>query len=51
MPDTKEPIHTDNRNFLYMKTADGYVSIEELQPEGKKRMGIREFFRGNKLSF
>jgi methionyl-tRNA formyltransferase len=25
------------------------VSIEELQPEGKKRMSIKDFFRGNKI--
>ncbi len=43
-------IHTDNKNFLYLKTADGFVSVDELQPEGKKRMSIQEFFRGNKLS-
>lgn len=43
-------IHTDNKNFLYIRTADGFVSVEELQPEGKKRMSIQEFFRGNKLN-
>jgi methionyl-tRNA formyltransferase len=49
--ETTEPIYTDNKNFLNMRTADGFVSIDELQPEGKKRMNIREFFRGNKLTF
>jgi len=34
---------------LKMKTADGYVSIEELQPEGKKRMKVADFLRGYKL--
>lgn len=42
-------VDTDNKNYLYIKTADGWISIEELQPEGKKRMTIQEFFRGNKL--
>lgn len=42
-------IETDNKNFLYFRTVDGLISIEELQPEGKKRMNIKEFFRGNKL--
>jgi methionyl-tRNA formyltransferase len=42
-------MHTDYKTYLHLKTADGYVSIEELQPEGKKRMSIQEFFRGNKL--
>lgn len=40
---------TDNKTFLNIKTADGWVSIEEFQPEGKKRMYVSEFFRGNKL--
>jgi methionyl-tRNA formyltransferase len=34
---------------LKLKTADGYVSIEELQPEGKKRMKTSEFLRGYKI--
>jgi methionyl-tRNA formyltransferase len=40
---------TDNKNYLYFKTQDGWISIDELQPEGKKRMTIQDFFRGNKL--
>ena len=48
--ETKERIHTDNKTFLCMKTADGFISVDEIQPEGKKRMNIQEFFRGNKLS-
>jgi methionyl-tRNA formyltransferase len=40
---------TDNKDYLYIKTGDGWVSIEELQPEGKRKMAIQEFFRGNKL--
>lgn len=42
-------IHTDNKNYLYVKTIDGWISIEELQPEGKRKMNILEFFRGNKI--
>lgn len=41
---------TDQKTYLYHQTADGWISITELQPEGKKRMTIEEFFRGNKLS-
>lgn len=41
---------TDNKTYLYFKAADGLVSIDEFQPEGKKKMAIEEFFRGNKLS-
>jgi methionyl-tRNA formyltransferase len=40
---------TDNKNYLYFKTIDGWISIDELQPEGKKRMSIQDFFRGNKI--
>ena len=49
--ETTELVYTDNKNFLNMKTADGFVSVDEIQPDGKKRMNIREFFRGNKLTF
>jgi methionyl-tRNA formyltransferase len=40
---------TDNKTYLYFKATDGLLSIDEFQPEGKKRMNIQEFFRGNKL--
>lgn len=42
-------IDTDEQTYLHVKAADGWVAIEELQPEGKKKMNIRDFFRGNKL--
>jgi methionyl-tRNA formyltransferase len=45
----KLPYLTDNRSFLLMNCQDGYLAIEELQLEGKKRMNIQEFLRGNKL--
>lgn len=41
--------HTDGKNFLHIGTIDGYVVVEELQAEGKKRMGIAEFLRGNRI--
>jgi methionyl-tRNA formyltransferase len=40
---------TDNKTYLYFKTSNGLIAIDEFQPEGKKRMNIQEFFRGNKL--
>ena len=43
------PFRTDNKTHLDIKTSDGWVAILELQPEGKKRMTIEEFFRGNKI--
>ncbi len=42
-------IDTDNKTFLRVKTHDGWISILEFQPEGKKRMRVEEFFRGNKI--
>jgi methionyl-tRNA formyltransferase len=42
-------ISTDSKSYLNVKTTDVWLSIEELQPEGKRRMKIEEFFRGNKI--
>ncbi len=40
-------IETDNKSFLKIACADGYINIKELQAEGKKRMNIEDFLRGN----
>lgn len=40
---------TDNKSYLNFKTGDGWLSIEVLQLEGKKRMEIGDFLRGNRL--
>ncbi len=45
----KEKFITDNKKFLFLACADGYLSIEELQLEGKKRMKVDEFLRGFRL--
>lgn len=37
---------TDKKTFLRFTCTDGYISIKELQPEGKKKMGIADFLRG-----
>lgn len=42
-------LQTDNKSFLHIATKDGYVSIEELQAEGKKQMDIKSFLQGNKF--
>jgi methionyl-tRNA formyltransferase len=42
-------IKTDNKTYLHICCADGEVVIEELQPEGKRRMSTGDFFRGNKI--
>lgn len=49
--DNHNAIVTDNKTYLRFKTADGWLAIEELQLEGKKRMSIEEFLRGAKLTF
>jgi methionyl-tRNA formyltransferase len=42
-------LETDNKTYLYIQTSSGCIAVDELQPEGKKRMHIKEFFRGNKI--
>lgn len=39
-------IRTNRKTFWQVKTADGWLSIEEIQAEGKKRLSIEEFLRG-----
>jgi methionyl-tRNA formyltransferase len=46
---TEAELKTDSKTYLHVRTLDGWVSIEELQPEGKKKMNIQEFLRGNKI--
>jgi methionyl-tRNA formyltransferase len=40
---------TDNKTFLKFAAKDGFISVTDLQLEGKKRMGIEEFLRGVRL--
>jgi methionyl-tRNA formyltransferase len=42
-------VASDGKSYLRIGTANGYVSVEELQLEGKKRMTVADFLRGNKL--
>lgn len=51
-PRSEKPgsIKTDNKSYLHVKTADSWIAIEELQAEGKRKMSIPDFFRGNTLS-
>jgi methionyl-tRNA formyltransferase len=37
---------TDEKTYLYYITADGYISLLDIQLEGKKRMEIKDFLRG-----
>lgn len=41
---------TDNKTHLKIAAADGYLSLQEIQLEGKKRMDIEAFLRGNKIN-
>ncbi|MBC7920268.1 MAG: methionyl-tRNA formyltransferase [Ferruginibacter sp.] len=40
---------TDNKTFLHFKAESGRLAVEELQMEGRKRLGIEAFLRGNVL--
>ena len=40
---------TDNKTYLKFAAKDGFISVKDVQLEGKKRMGIEDFLRGMKL--
>lgn len=42
-------IHSDNKNFLLVGCSDGILSLNEVQIQGKKRLDIKEFLKGNKI--
>lgn len=42
-------LKTDGKTFLHFQTGAGIIGVLSLQMEGKKRMSIEEFLRGNKL--
>lgn len=42
-------ISTDHKNYLHIQTGDDLLAIEELQLEGKKKLTVEEFLRGNLL--
>lgn len=43
---SSESFVTDGKKYLMFRCADRMLAVEELQLEGKKRMGIEEFLRG-----
>ena len=47
-PDDQGPGHyeTDKKTFLKFACANGFLLAKEIQLEGKKRMGIKDFLRG-----
>jgi len=40
---------SDGKTYLHFQTGQGMLSVLELQLEGKKRMDIADFLRGNKI--
>ena len=42
-------VSSDNKTYLRIGANDGALNILELQMQGKKRMGIEDFLRGNKI--
>lgn len=40
---------TDEKKQIMVRAADGWLSIDSLQAEGKRRMTAEEFLRGNRL--
>lgn len=45
-----EEVITDHKSKIYMRCADGWADILELQLEGKKRMKTTDLLRGNPLT-
>jgi methionyl-tRNA formyltransferase len=41
---------TDEKAFLKFACSNGYISVKELQLEGKKKMNIEDFLRGYRFS-
>lgn len=42
-------IQTNNKSFLRYACLDGFIELLEIQPEGKKRMPVADYLRGNKI--
>ena len=40
---------TDNKNYIRIATQDGYINVEELQMQGKRKMSVKDFLNGYKL--
>jgi len=43
-------IKTDGKSFLHLYGENGYLSIKELQLQGKKRMKLEDFLRGARIN-
>ena len=49
MPAEPGQAFTDHKTRLLVRTQDGWLSVTELQAEGKRRMAIGDFLRGNEI--
>ena len=48
MPDARPgEVYTDGKTSLLIRVADGWLAVNELQAEGKRRMLTGDFLRGN----
>ncbi|MBC8033702.1 MAG: methionyl-tRNA formyltransferase [Chitinophagaceae bacterium] len=43
-------MQTDQKTYIHFATADGLISLLELQLEGKKRMDVEDFLRGYRFN-
>jgi methionyl-tRNA formyltransferase len=47
--ETNGLLTTDNKTYMRIACRNGYITLKELQLQGKKRMGVEEFLRGYKF--
>ncbi|MEO6584400.1 MAG: methionyl-tRNA formyltransferase [Ferruginibacter sp.] len=38
--------NTDKKTYLYFNCSDGFIAVQELQLQGKKKMSVQDFLRG-----
>jgi methionyl-tRNA formyltransferase len=48
IPNSTEIMYSD-KDYIYIRCADAYLRILELQPEGKRKMLAKEFLAGYKV--
>jgi len=46
LPNTAGRMETDGKTWLRFSASDGYIYVEEMQAEGRKRMRTADFLRG-----
>ncbi len=42
-------ITSDNKTYIKVACSDGWLNVQEIQMEGKKRMFVQDFLKGNKI--